>query len=131
MNKTLKWILLDTPAILHSTLVCDAQWCAGMHAGQQEVQRHSNKIPAIFLRYFWSNVIAPFLSARKREITQVHLLGTLTGIHSRTQWCITNEKSLGPFRSVRPAGLDSQAWPDPRAARPVPISNIYTIHIRK
>ena len=57
------------------------------------------------------------------EITQVHLLGTLTGMHSRTQWCFTNEKSLGPFRPVRPAGLDVQAQPGTRGARPITISN--------
>ena len=42
---------------------------------------------------------------------------------------LLNEKSLGPFRPVRPAGLDFQVLPDPaqpgpRAARPVAISNM-------
>ena len=50
----------------------------------------------------------------------MHLQGTLTGMHSRTQLCITNEKYLGPFRPVRPAGLDFQARPGPHrpAGRP-------------
>ena len=33
-----------------------------------------------------------------------------------------NEKSFGPFRPVRPAGLEVQARPCPRAARPVTIT---------
>ena len=41
----------------------------------------------------------------------LHLLGTMTGMHSCTQWCITNEKSLIPFWPVRPAALDFQARP--------------------
>ena len=32
-----------------------------------------------------------------------------------------NKKSLGPFRPVRPAGLDFQVRPGPRAARPIAI----------
>ena len=37
---------------------------------------------------------------------------------------LLNKKFLGPFGPVRPAGLDFQARPGPRAARPVAISNI-------
>ena len=48
--------------------------CAGINVGKQEVQWHSNQFPAIFL------AIAPLLSIRNREITQVNLLGTLTGV---------------------------------------------------
>ena len=33
---------------------------------------------------------------------------------------------LGPFGPVRPAGLDFQARPGPRAARPVAISSMIT-----
>ena len=39
---------------------------------------------------------------------------------------ILNKTSLGPFRPVRPAGLDFQARPGPRAVRPVAISTIYS-----
>ena len=54
-----------------------------------------------------------------REITQVHLLEALTGMHSRTQCCITNEKSLGPFRpvSARGPGCLGRALPAGRQAR--------------
>ena len=77
------------------------------------------------------NIIAPLLSVRRREITQVHLLGTLTGMHSRTQWCITNEKSLGPFRPWRPAGLNFQARPAAAAGHPARcISTPYTVRVR-
>ena len=48
----------------------------------------------------------------------------LTGMHSRTQWCNTNEKSLGPFRPVRPECLDFQAWPTPTRNPPWTLTSL-------
>ena len=90
-----------------------------------KVQWHFNQFPAIFPSYFFVKRHCTFVSVRRREITQVHLLRTLTGMHSRTQWCITNEKSLGPFaREARGPGFSGPARAGPLAARPIAISTV-------
>ena len=90
-------------------------WVLWPIGDNKKVIGHSNQFPAIFSSYFWLNVIAPLLSVRRREITQVHLLGTLTGLHSRTQWCIPNKKSLGSAGEARGPKLSGFAgtarWP--------------------
>ena len=80
----------------------------------------------IFSSAIFSNIIAPLLAVRMKEITQVHLLGTLAGMHSRTQRCITNEKSLGPFRPVKPAGLDFKARLGPARGSPGPLLSLFS-----
>ena len=101
------------PCIVHLCVIHHCvRKCIPASKSFNDIPISSQLFPQIFF--------ASFLAVRKREITQVHLLGTLTGMHFRTQWFISNVKSLGPFRPVRPAGLDFQA-------RPVTISSMQDV----
>ena len=87
------------------------QLCVGTHAGLyfHQVLLTGNK----------GTITFQSVQVRKRDNTGT-LAGNIdrqSGMHSRTQRCITNGKNLGPFRPVRPAGLDFHARPAGRPAR--------------
>ena len=118
---------------------CIVRFCVIHHCVREcmLVSKRFNDIPIrsqlFSLDIFGQTSLHLFYGPERGEITQVHLQGTLTGMHSRTQSCITNEKSLDPFRPREARGprLSGQAQPGParpgsRAAWPVPISTINT-----
>ena len=62
------------------------------------------------------------------QVTTIHNFLVLPSGQRTMHTELLNEKSLGPFRPVRPAGLDFQTWHGPARGRPGPLPSLVYIY---